>query len=108
MAMEAAVQSQAVHTTEEEDFFQDIELLQNHGINVADIKKLKTAGICTVRGIQMVPAPPAPVLTSATGDQEAAVQHQGPVRSQGGQDEGGCAQDMWSRGRFQDCPAAVY
>ncbi len=30
---------------EEQDFFQDIDLLQNHGINVADIKKLKTAGI---------------------------------------------------------------
>merc|ERR1719341_2794440 len=35
-------------------FFQDIELLQSHGINVADIKKLKSAGICTVRGIQMI------------------------------------------------------
>ena len=46
-------QSQSLHE-EEEDFFQDIELLQSHGINVADIKKLKTAGICTVRGIQMV------------------------------------------------------
>ena len=46
-------QSQALHE-EEEDFFQDIELLQSHGINVADIKKLKTAGICTVKGIQMV------------------------------------------------------
>ena len=46
-------QYQSLHE-EEEDFFQDIELLQSHGINVADIKKLKTAGICTVRGIQMV------------------------------------------------------
>ena len=45
-------QSEALH--EEEDFFQDIELLQSHGINVADIKKLKTPGICTVRGIRMV------------------------------------------------------
>jgi meiotic recombination protein DMC1 len=51
--MEQAVQSQAgLH--DEENFYQDIEMLQNHGINVADIKKLKTAGICTVRGIQMV------------------------------------------------------
>ena len=33
---------------EEESFFQDIDLLQNHGINVADIKKLKTAGILLV------------------------------------------------------------
>ena len=29
---------------------QDIELLQNHGINVADLKKLKAVGICTVKG----------------------------------------------------------
>ncbi|KAK2156631.1 hypothetical protein LSH36_208g01046 [Paralvinella palmiformis] len=36
-----------------EAFFQDIDILQNHGINVADIKKLKSAGICTVKGIQM-------------------------------------------------------
>jgi len=43
-----------VHEIEAEDTFQDIELLQNHGINVADIKKLKAAGICTVKGIQMV------------------------------------------------------
>ena len=49
-------QSQASAAThgQDEDFYQDIELLQNHGINVADIKKLKTAGICTVRGIQMI------------------------------------------------------
>jgi len=50
-------QSQAtvgVHEADVEDTFQDIELLQNHGINVADIKKLKSAGICTVKGIQMV------------------------------------------------------
>ena len=38
---------------EQSDFYQDIDLLQSHGINVADIKKLKTAGICTIRGIQM-------------------------------------------------------
>ncbi|XP_073246733.1 meiotic recombination protein DMC1/LIM15 homolog [Porites lutea] len=38
---------------EEESFYQDIDLLQNHGINVADIKKLKSAGICTIRGVQM-------------------------------------------------------
>ena len=45
--------SQSVHS-EEENFFQDIDSLQSHGINVADIKKLKTAGICTIRGLQMV------------------------------------------------------
>ncbi|XP_014894244.1 meiotic recombination protein DMC1/LIM15 homolog [Poecilia latipinna] len=37
----------------EESFFQDIDLLQKHGINMADIKKLKSVGICTVKGIQM-------------------------------------------------------
>ena len=45
--------NQSVVYEEQSDFYQDIDLLQSHGINVADIKKLKTAGICTVRGIQM-------------------------------------------------------
>ncbi|KAK1881523.1 Meiotic recombination protein DMC1/LIM15 like [Dissostichus eleginoides] len=38
---------------DEESFFQDIDLLQKHGINMADIKKMKLVGICTVKGIQM-------------------------------------------------------
>uniref|UniRef100_A0A671URT4 Meiotic recombination protein n=1 Tax=Sparus aurata TaxID=8175 RepID=A0A671URT4_SPAAU len=38
---------------DEESFFQDIDLLQKHGINMADIKKMKSVGICTVKGIQM-------------------------------------------------------
>ena len=38
---------------DDESFFQDIGVLQNHGINATDIKKLKTAGICTVKGVQM-------------------------------------------------------
>ncbi|XP_071983998.1 meiotic recombination protein DMC1/LIM15 homolog [Engystomops pustulosus] len=38
---------------DEESFFQDIDMLQKHGINAADIKKLKSVGICTVKGIQM-------------------------------------------------------
>lgn len=38
---------------EADDFYQDVDLLQNHGINMADIKKLKTAGICTIKGLQM-------------------------------------------------------
>ena len=37
-----------------DDFQVDIEGLQTHGINVADIKKLKSAGICTVKGVQMI------------------------------------------------------
>ena len=40
---------------EEEEFLQvDIEGLQAHGINVADIKKLKLAGICTLKGVKMI------------------------------------------------------
>ena len=39
---------------EEGDLYQDLDLLQNHGINVADIKKLKSAGVCTVKGLQML------------------------------------------------------
>ncbi|XP_049615151.1 meiotic recombination protein DMC1/LIM15 homolog isoform X2 [Syngnathus scovelli] len=39
---------------EEDSIFQDIDLLQQHGINMADIQKLKTVGICTVKGIQMM------------------------------------------------------
>ncbi|CAB3993934.1 meiotic recombination DMC1 LIM15 homolog [Paramuricea clavata] len=38
---------------EEESFYLDSDLLQNHGINVADIKKLKTSGIYTIKGVQM-------------------------------------------------------
>ena len=66
MAMEQ-MQNSSCAVYEEENFIKDIELLQNvlfenninvllfllhlqHGINVADIKKLKTAGICTIRG----------------------------------------------------------
>ncbi|CAO3691462.1 unnamed protein product [Umbelopsis ramanniana] len=43
-------------TQDEEDeelFFTEVDQLQSHGINVADINKLKSAGICTVRGIHM-------------------------------------------------------
>ncbi|XP_054710485.1 meiotic recombination protein DMC1/LIM15 homolog [Uloborus diversus] len=38
---------------EDESLFQDVDILQNHGINVADIKKLKTSGIFTIKGLQM-------------------------------------------------------
>ncbi|XP_038639779.1 meiotic recombination protein DMC1/LIM15 homolog [Scyliorhinus canicula] len=47
------VEEEVSFQNEEESFFQDIDLLQKHGINVADIKKMKTVGICTVKGIQM-------------------------------------------------------
>ncbi|KAI8373800.1 meiotic recombinase Dmc1, partial [Blakeslea trispora] len=35
-------------------FFTEIDELQMHGIGVADIQKLKAAGVCTVRGAQMM------------------------------------------------------
>ncbi|XP_026273975.1 meiotic recombination protein DMC1/LIM15 homolog [Frankliniella occidentalis] len=38
---------------DDQPFYQNVEILQEHGINVADIKKLKAAGICTIKGIQM-------------------------------------------------------
>ncbi|XP_030118869.4 meiotic recombination protein DMC1/LIM15 homolog isoform X4 [Taeniopygia guttata] len=47
------VQEELGYQDDEESFFQDIDLLQKHGINVADIKKLKAVGICTIKGIQM-------------------------------------------------------
>ncbi|KAI1295538.1 Meiotic recombination protein DMC1/LIM15 -like protein [Halotydeus destructor] len=40
-------------STDDESMIQDIDVMQQHGINVADIKKLKSVGICTVRGIEM-------------------------------------------------------
>ncbi|KAF7655694.1 hypothetical protein LDENG_00052300 [Lucifuga dentata] len=53
VAEDQVVEDDAVYQDEEESFFQDIDLLQKHGINMADIKKLKAVGICTVKGIQM-------------------------------------------------------
>ncbi|XP_004364475.2 HsLim15 [Capsaspora owczarzaki ATCC 30864] len=43
----------AAFDDEDEAFFQDVDELQKHGINAADIAKLKTAGICTIKGVQM-------------------------------------------------------
>lgn len=37
----------------EETFFQDLEALLSHGIDADDIKKLKKAGINTIKGVQM-------------------------------------------------------
>ena len=39
--------------TDDEFLIVDIDSLQNQGINVADLKKLKSAGICTIRGLKM-------------------------------------------------------
>ncbi|XP_045766920.1 meiotic recombination protein DMC1/LIM15 homolog isoform X2 [Maniola jurtina] len=51
--LEQALEDNMSENNEEESFFQDVDILQKHGINVADIKKLKGAGICTIKGIQM-------------------------------------------------------
>lgn len=51
--MDQALDDNISENDEEESFFQDVDILQKHGINVADIKKLKSAGICTIKGIQM-------------------------------------------------------
>ena len=52
-----AVEEQEVsYESEASVDFQDVDLLQSHGINVADIKKLKGAGICTIKGILMTTA----------------------------------------------------
>ncbi|XP_046365059.1 meiotic recombination protein DMC1/LIM15 homolog isoform X2 [Haliotis rufescens] len=53
MEAQDQVVEEEVASDEEESIFLDIDQLQNHGINVADIKKLKQAGICTIKGIQM-------------------------------------------------------
>lgn len=51
--IEQALEGNVSENDDEESFFQDVDILQKHGINVADIKKLKGAGICTIKGIQM-------------------------------------------------------
>ena len=38
---------------EEEQPFHEIDALQEHGINAADINKLKAAGLCTVLSVLM-------------------------------------------------------
>ncbi|KAF0991105.1 hypothetical protein HZS_7740 [Henneguya salminicola] len=41
------------NTVSEAETYQDVEILQNHGINVVDLRKLKSSGICTVKGVYM-------------------------------------------------------
>lgn len=38
---------------DEEDAFHEIDQLEQHGINTADINKLKSAGMCTVLAVLM-------------------------------------------------------
>lgn len=42
-----------IHASEEDGTIQSIDELQNYGIGAADIQKLKQAGICTVKGVNM-------------------------------------------------------
>ena len=39
--------------TEDEEPFREIDQLEQHGINMADINKLKSAGLCTVMAVLM-------------------------------------------------------
>ncbi|CAL4070667.1 unnamed protein product, partial [Meganyctiphanes norvegica] len=48
-----ALDTPEVYVDDDVSFFQDIDDMQAHGINAADLKKLKGAGICTVKGVQM-------------------------------------------------------
>ncbi|XP_014279298.1 meiotic recombination protein DMC1/LIM15 homolog [Halyomorpha halys] len=54
MEDQALTEEHLTDAEEEDNFFQDVDTLQSHGINVADIKKLKASGICTIKGVQMM------------------------------------------------------
>eukprot|EP00341_Mesodinium_pulex_P015130 CAMPEP_0116937982 /NCGR_PEP_ID=MMETSP0467-20121206/31835_1 /TAXON_ID=283647 /ORGANISM="Mesodinium pulex, Strain SPMC105" /LENGTH=130 /DNA_ID=CAMNT_0004619915 /DNA_START=8 /DNA_END=400 /DNA_ORIENTATION=- len=47
------VREQEEEEQQVEELANAIEKLQEHGINVADIQKLKNSGICTVKGLLM-------------------------------------------------------
>ncbi|XP_075225562.1 meiotic recombination protein DMC1/LIM15 homolog [Lycorma delicatula] len=53
MEEQVVLEEDVFDSYEDESLFHDVDMLQRHGINVADIKKLKSSGICTVKGIQM-------------------------------------------------------
>ena len=44
-----------VQQGEDDGTIQAVEELQNHGIGAVDIQKLKLAGICTIKGVNMTP-----------------------------------------------------
>lgn len=79
------VQTQEVDQQPEEEglFFTEIDELQMHGIGVADIQKLKAAGVCTVRGAQMMTKKALLKIkglseTKVDKIKEAAIKSQGP------------------------------
>ncbi|KAI9365051.1 meiotic recombinase Dmc1 [Pilaira anomala] len=68
---------------EETLFHTEVDELQMHGIGVADITKLKSAGVCTVRGVQMMTKKSLLKIkglseTKVDKIKEAAVKSQGP------------------------------
>ncbi|KAG2230282.1 hypothetical protein INT48_001524, partial [Thamnidium elegans] len=68
---------------EEPLFYTEVDELQMHGIGVADITKLKTAGVCTVRGVQMMTKKSLLKIkglseTKVDKIKEAALKSQGP------------------------------
>lgn len=67
-----------------------IEELQQHGIGMADIQKLKLCGICTVK--VHAREEDCSLLGRVDDIQEDTLQGQGHVGGQGGQDQGGCLQ----------------
>lgn len=68
---------------EEQLFYTEVDELQMHGIGVADITKLKSAGVCTVRGVQMMTKKALLKIkglseTKVDKIKEAAIKSQGP------------------------------
>ena len=54
MASRALANNESMMEDEGGDFYVDVDSLQSHGVNMADLKKLKAVGICTTRGLRMI------------------------------------------------------
>lgn len=52
---EFVAKSMDIQQAEDDGSIQAVEELQNHGIGAVDIQKLKLAGICTIKGVNMTP-----------------------------------------------------
>lgn len=48
------IEDECLSEVESLHVIQDIDALQQQGINASDINKIKSAGICTVRGLKMI------------------------------------------------------
>ncbi|KAF1807531.1 meiotic recombinase Dmc1 [Mucor lusitanicus] len=78
-----AVNLQQETDQEQALFYTEVDELQMHGIGVADITKLKAAGVCTVRGVQMMTKKALLKIkglseTKVDKIKEAAIKSQGP------------------------------